>query len=74
MSVIRLVALCDDVPLSGHSIDSSLQVAEVWYWWLCHDGTEWMYVVWLALPRIWLSRVLLSRVWLVEMEGEGEPK
>ena len=54
MSVIRLVALCDDFLLKGHSIDGSLQVGDVWYWWLllCHDRTE----VWLAFAKGMVGR------------------
>lgn len=57
MTDVRLDVLCDVVSLSGHSIDSSMYVGDVlygWWWWgwLLHDGTEWMFVMWLALPRL----------------------
>ena len=57
MTDVRLDVLCDVVSLSGHSVDSSLYVGDVWYgwwWWgwLLHDGTEWMFFMWLALPRL----------------------
>jgi hypothetical protein len=65
MTDVRLDVLCDVVSLSGHSVDSSLYVGDVWYgcgwwwwwwWWrwrwLLHGGTEWMFVMWLALPRV----------------------
>jgi hypothetical protein len=47
MTDVRLDVLCDVVSLSGHSVDSSLYVGDVWYgcgwwwwWWrwLLHGG------------------------------------
>jgi hypothetical protein len=81
MTDVRLDVLCDVVSLSGHSVDSSLYVGDVWYgcgwwWWrwrwLLHGGTEWMFVMWLALPRVGV--VVCVKGWLREVGSEGEIK
>lgn len=78
MTDVRLEVLCDVVSLSGHSVDSSLYVGDVWYgcgwwWWrwrwLLHGGTEWMFVMWLALPRVGV--VVCVKGWLREVGSEG---
>ena len=78
MTDVRLDVLCDVVSLSGHSVDSSLYVGDVrygWWWrwrWLLHGGTEWMFVMWLALPRV--GMVVCVKGWLREVGSEGEIK
>jgi hypothetical protein len=42
MSVVRLGVLCDEIFFTGHSVNGSVYVGNIWHWWLWlrHMGTE----------------------------------
>jgi hypothetical protein len=62
MTDVRLDVLLDEVSLSGHPIDGSLYVGDVWHRWRCRHGGDVFGCV------ACFAKGMVDKVWLVEME------